>query len=304
MKFKNMIAVTVFLTCGFFALHAAAAENRTLVLKAGDKIAFMGDSITAAGARKNGYVTLVMDALKKEALNLSHVPAGKSGHKSDDMLKRLDEDVISKKPQWMTLSCGVNDVWHFKLRLGKHVFKGVPLEDYKKNIRAIIDKAQAANINVMILTSTMIGEDQSRELNQNLIPYNAFLREIAKEKKCLLADLSKDMQEALKKLPDVKGRARMFGDPQYKSDIENKLTTDGCHMNALGNIMMAKGILRAFGLSEEKIAAAEKTWLDKSKNTGRSPKKVQSQSAQKWISSQERAGIASIKKEAADKCLT
>ncbi len=30
------------------------------------------------------------------------------------MLARLDEAVISKKPQWMTLSCGVNDVWHFK----------------------------------------------------------------------------------------------------------------------------------------------------------------------------------------------
>jgi lysophospholipase L1-like esterase len=270
-----MIAVTLFVTCGFFALHTAAAEDRTLVLKAGDKIAFMGDSITAAGTGTNGYITLVMDALEKEGLNLSHVPAGKSGHKSNDMLKRLDDDVISKKPQWMTLSCGVNDVWHFKLRLGKHVFEGVPLEDYKKNIRAIIDKAQAANINVMILTSTMIGEDQSRELNQNLIPYNAFLREIAKEKKCLLADLNKDMQEALKKLPDVKGRAKMFGDPQYKSDIENKLTTDGCHMNTLGNIMMAKGILRAFGLSEEKIAAAENSWLGKSKNKGPSPKNKQ-----------------------------
>ena len=71
------------------------------------------------------------------------------------MLARLDKDVISKKPQWMTLSCGVNDVWHFKLKLGKRTFQGVGLEDYKKNIRAIVDKAQAAGIKVMILTSTM-----------------------------------------------------------------------------------------------------------------------------------------------------
>jgi hypothetical protein len=34
-------------------------------------------------------------------------------------------------------------------------------------------------------------------------------------------------------------------------------------MNYLGNIMMAKGVLKAFGLSEEKIAAAEKSWLEK-----------------------------------------
>ena len=32
-------------------------------------------------------------------------------------------------------------------------------------------------------------------------------------------------------------------------------------MNKLGNIMMAKGVLRPFGLSDEKIAAAEKSWL-------------------------------------------
>jgi hypothetical protein len=41
----------------------------------------------------------------------------------------------------MVLSCGVNDVWHFQLRLGKNTFTGVPLEDYKKNITANIEKA-------------------------------------------------------------------------------------------------------------------------------------------------------------------
>lgn len=245
------------------ALNPASAGERELAVRSGEKIAFMGDSITAGGAKKNGYITLVMDALNKEGLNLTRVAAGKSGNKSNDMLARLDRDIISKKPKWMTLSCGVNDVWHFKLRLGKRTFKGVPLEEYKKNIRAIIEKAQAADIKVMILTSTMIGEDPDRELNKNLIPYNEFLREIAKEKKCLLADLSKDMHEKLKEMPDAAGKARMFGEPKYERSIKNKLTSDGCHMNSLGNIMMAKGILKAFGLSDRKIAAAEKSWLGK-----------------------------------------
>lgn len=235
----------------------ASAENAapSLAVKNGDKIAFLGDSITAGGAGKSGYVTLVMEALRGEGLEVSSVPAGKSGNRSNDMLARLDTDVISKKPQWLLLSCGVNDVWHFKLRLGARTFEGVPLEDYKKNITAILDRAQAAGIKVMILTATMIGEDPERELNKNLIPYNDFLRQIAREKNCLLADLNTDMQEALKKIPDEKGPAKMFGEPAYKRDIKNKLTTDGCHMNNLGNIMMARGVLRAFGLSEEKIAA-------------------------------------------------
>jgi len=245
----------------FTSVRVEAVSAGAIAVKNGDKIAFLGDSITANGARPDGYVTLVMDALRKEGLDVSHVPAGISGHRSNDMLARLDRDVLSKKPQWLLLSCGVNDVWHFKLHLGKRTFQGVPLDDYKRNVTEIIDKAQAAGIKVMILTATMIGEDPERELNKNLIPYNDFLREIAKGKKCLLADLNKDMQEELRKIPDVKGSAKMFGEPDYKRDIKNKLTSDGCHMNRLGNIMMAKGILRAFGFGEAKISSLEESWL-------------------------------------------
>ena len=175
----------------------------------------------------------------------------------------MEKSVISKDPDWMTLSAGVNDVWHFTLRLGKRTFEGGSLEDYKVNIRKIIEKAQAAEIKVIILTSTMIGEDPEKETNKKLIPYNEFLREIAKEKNLPLVDLSKDMHAALKEIPDVEGKARMFGEPNYQRNIKNELTTDGCHMNTLGNIMMAKGVLRAFGLSEERIAASEKSWLGK-----------------------------------------
>jgi len=255
------VALLLFVGCISCFTTSVAGAAAPLAVKKGEKLVFMGDSITAGGQRsKNGYVNLVMRTLNQEGLELTHVGAGKSGHKSNDMLARLEKDALQHKPNWLLLSCGVNDVWHFKLRLGKRTFKGVPLEDYKKNITAIIDKAQAAGIKVMILTSTMIGEDPASELNQNLIPYNEFLKAIAKEKKCLLADLNTDMQEALKKIPDVKGKARMFGDPKYDRQIKNKLTTDGCHPNTRGHAMMAKGVLRALGLSEEKLAAAEKSW--------------------------------------------
>ena len=236
---------------------SASAE---LKVKSGETIAFMGDSITQAGNRGNGYITLVMKALKHAGVEAKHIPAGKSGNKSSDMLKRLDAAVISKKPDWMTLSCGVNDVWHFKLELGNKTFEGIPLPEYKKNITEIIDRAQAAGIKVMILTSTMIGEDPSKELNQMMIPYNDFLREIAKEKDCLLADLNADMQAQLKTIPDEPGKPGNFGKYFYGGDVKNKLTTDGCHMNPEGNKMMARGVLRAFGMSDEKLAEAEKAW--------------------------------------------
>jgi lysophospholipase L1-like esterase len=238
----------------------ASAEIK---VKSGETIAFMGDSITQSGNKNSGYITLVMKALKHAGVDAKHIPAGKSGNRSIDMLNRLDEAVISRKPDWMTLSCGVNDVWHFKLELGERKFEGIPLPDYKKNITEIIDRAQAAGIKVMILTSTMIGEDPSKQLNQMLIPYNDFLREIAKEKGCLLADLNADMQARLKTIPDVPGKPGNFGKYFYGGDVKNKLTTDGCHMNDEGNKMMARGILRAFGMDDKQLAEAEKAWAEK-----------------------------------------
>ena len=253
LKFFSILAALVFTTTAY----------ADLLIDKGDKIAFMGDSITQSGNKKNGYITFVMDALNKEGLEVTHIPAGKSGNRSKDMLARLEQSVISKDPDWMLLSCGVNDVWHFTLKLGNRTFEGIPLEEYKKNIREIIETAEKADIKVMILTSTMIGEDPKKQTNKDLIPYNEFLREIAEKKNLPLADLSKDMHETLKEMPDEEGKAKMFGDPNYERNIKNKLTTDGCHMNTLGNIMMAKGILRTMGLSEESIKKAEKSWLEK-----------------------------------------
>jgi lysophospholipase L1-like esterase len=216
---------------------ALAAE---LQVKDGQKIAFMGDSITAGGAKPKGYVSLTIKGLEANGVKATAIPAGISGHKSNQMLARLENDVLSKKPDWMTLSCGVNDVWHGA--------RGVSLEDYKVNITKIVDQCQAAGVKVMILTATMIKETQTNELNQKLVPYNEFLRTLATEKKCLLADLNADMQAAIAKAgPDKKG---------------NILTGDGVHMNPAGNEMMALGVLKAFGLSEEQLQKAQKSWAE------------------------------------------
>ncbi|HLY73819.1 MAG TPA: SGNH/GDSL hydrolase family protein [Planctomycetota bacterium] len=211
-------------------------------VKDGEKIAFLGDSITQGGMGPTGYVTLVIQGLKANGINATAIGAGISGHKSNDMLARLQRDVIDKKPDWMTLSCGVNDVWHGA--------KGVPLDQYKQNISQIVEKAQAAGIKVMILTATMITENPKEPNNEKLAAYNDFLRELAKEKKCLLGELNGAMQKELEereKAGATRGRL---------------LTSDGVHMNPFGNVMMASGVLRGFGLSEAQMAKATEVFLD------------------------------------------
>jgi len=210
-------------------------------IKNGQTLAFLGDSITQFGASaKSGYVNLVIAGFKANGIDVKLIPAGISGHKSNQMLERLERDVIAKKPDWMTLSCGVNDVWHG--------INGVPLEQYKQNITAIVEKAQRANIKVMILTATMIGEDYKCANNQKLAAYNDFLRQLAVDKKCLLADLNKDMYDDL---------AKRGG---YSAKV-NQLTRDGVHMNPNGDRMMARGILKTFGFTAEQLALADAAWL-------------------------------------------
>jgi len=226
----STLAVFVFLT--------GQCMGQDILVKKGDSIAFLGDSITAKGWAPGGYIKLVIDGLEKQGVKATPIPAGVSGNKSNDMLDRLDRDVLNKNPTWMTLSCGVNDVWHGK--------NGVPLDDYKKNISTIVEKAQAQGINVIILTATPIGEDDNAN-NQKLADYNEFLRTLAKKHHFLLADLSEDFKNVLGKLSTHK-------DSRY-------LTVDGVHMNPEGNVLMAKGCLRAFGLSEAQLKDVEQSWL-------------------------------------------
>jgi lysophospholipase L1-like esterase len=233
-------------------LSTASAE---ILVKSGDKIAFLGDSITQGGwSNAAGYVRLVMAGLEANGVKAEAIPVGISGNKSNDMLGRLERDVLSKKPQWMTLSCGVNDVWHGK--------RGVPLDDamaasgsydegvarrgtYEKNIGNIVDQAQAAGIKVVLLTATVIKEQLDNKENGELAPYNEFLRALAREKKLPMADLNAMFQTKIK-------AANQPG--------KNTYTSDGVHMNAAGNQLMATGVLQAFGLNDTQIAKASQAW--------------------------------------------
>jgi lysophospholipase L1-like esterase len=215
------------------------ADPPALKIQNGAKIAFLGDSITAQGwGNPGGYVNLVVKGLAAEGVTVTPIPAGVSGHTSRDMIARLDRDVLSKSPDWMTLSCGVNDVWHGGAG-------GVPLDEYKTKITSIVDQAQAKGIKVMIMTSTCIYEDDNVS-NQKLAAYNDFLRQLATEKHCLLADESALYANALKASP-----------PPHGTKL---VTADGVHPNPLGHMLMARGILQAFGVPDADFPKIESAW--------------------------------------------
>jgi lysophospholipase L1-like esterase len=209
------------------------------VLKEGDQIVAIGDSITEQG----GYLrdTDAVLAAQYPDLKLPKViNAGISGQKAEDLVKRFEKDVVAKKPAVVTLSIGINDVWH---RLNDPHDEKV-LAAYKENVGKMVDMAQKANIKVILLTPTVIQEDLETEGNKRLVMYVEAEKQIAKEKNCTLVDLHQMFLDALKKKPaDVKG---------------NWLTRDGVHMTPAGDALMAIGVLRGLGVPNDKITVPEK----------------------------------------------
>jgi lysophospholipase L1-like esterase/quinol monooxygenase YgiN len=213
---------------------AASAAFGELVVKDGDTLAFLGDSITQHGQEKpDGYVNLVLRSLALDGVYVKPVKAGISGNKSTDMLARLEKQVLSKKPNVMTFSCGVNDVWHHDWN------KGVSIEDYKKNVSEIFDKCDAADCKVVVLTATMFEKAEMEKFKHNVMiaSYNEWLRGEAKRRGYPVADLNADMWKAHADNPSV------------------KLTYDGVHMRPEGNRLMARGVLRALGMAEDRVAS-------------------------------------------------
>lgn len=203
----------------------------------GEKVAFLGDSITQLGGNKwpfEGFIFLVQEGLKTKGVTISTIRAGISGHHSRQMLARQKRDVLDKKPQWMFLCTGANDV----------AFK-IPLEEFKKNIAKMVENARKANIKVVLMTS--VPRENIKNANKKLLPYNSFTISYAKANKIPLIDLYKALDETYKKEP-------------FCSIKAPRLSYDGIHLNGFGHIVVAETILRACGVPEKNLAPLKKKW--------------------------------------------
>lgn len=214
------------------------------------RIVTMGDSITQGGEGPAGYVGLLRNTLKAlyPDQNIEVINAGISGHKATDMQARFQRDVIDKKPDLVTISVGVNDVWHayrdFQNRMDHpkgDTGNGVPLPLYREKLTAMIDATIAAGAKPVLLTPTLIYENLESVENTRLLDYIAAMRDIARLKKCLFIDLNTPFRKIIAAYHTHAGTGH------------NLLTTDGVHMNADGNRVMAFTILRGLGVMDRNL---------------------------------------------------
>jgi lysophospholipase L1-like esterase len=234
------IRASLLLLLAAFAVASAPVEGDVMI-KNGDSIAFLGDSITylAYTNKENGWINLVIDGLKQAGVTATPIPAGIGGNTTVDMLKREDADVIAKKPVWMTLNSGTND-------LGK----GITVEEFAQNLATLVDKATAAGIKVILMNTTVGAlQNPSVPTTPKRIQYCDEFRKLAEARHLPLVDLYAATNGYLE---------------EHKNEGEKglKISVDGTHPNGLGNQIIATAILRTLGVSEKDLAVLSERWKD------------------------------------------
>ena len=231
--YRILFAATLIVVGGFTLLDAAQ-HPKVIPFKKGERIVFLGDSITAGGTGAKGYVTLIQKHMKaKHAdLDIAIIGAGVSGNKVPDLQKRLDKDVLAKKPTMVVIYIGINDVWHGE----SNPKNGTSKEKFEEGLTDIISKIKASGSHVVLCTPSVIGErkDGGNKLDAKLDEYSDICRNVAKATKVQLCDLRKAFVEHLKK--------------NNPDNLEKGiLTGDRVHLNEAGNVLVAETMLKSLG---------------------------------------------------------
>ena len=233
MTASHILAAIVIAAANLSSLNARAQEaadpaSRQIQLKKGDRIIFFGDSLTALAIKDThvpdgkGYVPIVRAALKEREVDVDAVATG--GHKVTDLLKRVDQDVLARKPTIVVIQIGVNDA-----------SAGVTPELFKAQLEELIGKLQQGGARVIQCTCTCRIEGHSPEnaMDKKLDALAGAARAIAREKQLPLVDLRK-----------------AFIDYWKANNPENKptgfLTYDGNHWTETGHQYVAEQMLKKF----------------------------------------------------------
>lgn len=207
-----------------------------MLLQAGQKLLFIGDSITDCGRREeaapygNGYVNIIRTLLAAQypQLRLTVVNRGIGRNTSRDLRDRWAVDVLEEQPDWVTVMIGTNDV--------RRVFRNraadaVPLPEYTAILQDLMVQTQRETAaRLVLMTPYMIEADPAHPMRQAMERYGQALLEIARDHQALFVSV----QEAFNTVLDCT-------QAEYWSD-------DQIHPNLLGHTVIALAWLKSVGI--------------------------------------------------------
>ena len=143
-------------------------------------IVCLGDSVTGVYYHTGGrraYPEMLEIAIKRAVpkTNVTVINAGISGHTTQNGLERLDHDVLSKKPDLVTVSFGLNDMTR------------IPEDQFRKNLETIVARCREIKAEVVLCTPNAVINTGGRP-TEKLERYCDVIRATARDLKLSVCD--------------------------------------------------------------------------------------------------------------------
>lgn len=210
-------------------------------VRRGQRIVFFGDSITRGffgSSYVNALKRLMADRAVGEGIEL--INAGRDGDMIDDLLLRVEHDVIERKPDWAIVLIGINDVFYDAVMLSglspQHPARGASLYEhlvvpFTENYGTLVDTLADAGLRVAVCTTTGVEGGVGIEVRDKLALLNDAIRTLSETKKLDLIDVHDAFAEHL----DPASGAGRTG---------YHLTVDGVHLSKEGARLVAERIFK------------------------------------------------------------
>jgi lysophospholipase L1-like esterase len=206
------------------------------------------------------------------------VNAGRGGDTVRSLLERIDGPLSRHQPDWVVLAVGTNDVWipwlgarsfgwklwfwAQRLRAGQKPTQD--LDQFAALYRALIDKVQQSGAQVLVCTTTPVGERITTPLNRQLARLNGVIKHVAVDRQVPVADVWQAFVEQLAPLPKPSSylpgewlltwldRRRLRSKPPDELSKKRRLylTFDGLHLNSRGADLWANTVLTGLALAQ------------------------------------------------------
>ncbi len=181
---SQYVATLLFIVAGGSQLNAAESFSKFREAltqhKRTVKVVCFGDSVTGVYYHTGGrraYPKLVEIGFQRTEprAKVNAVNAGISGNTTRDALARIDDDVLSHRPDLVTVMFGLNDVTR------------VPIKEYRDNLVKIIRRCRDAGAEVLLCTPNSVYDTTARPVKK-LERYVAVVKQVGQAEQVPVAD--------------------------------------------------------------------------------------------------------------------
>ena len=164
------------------------------------KLVMIGDSITDVGraqpageglfdALGRGYVSLVEALLGAAypAHGIRVVNMGTSGNTVRDLEARWQSDVLDKRPDWLSVMIGANDVWR-QFDSPRQTEDHVLPDEYERTLDSLIALTRPLVKNIVLLTPFYIEPNRADAMRARMDEYGATVRRLSEKHGTLFVD--------------------------------------------------------------------------------------------------------------------